>query len=373
MNNFLLATCEFLLLISIFQTNIAEASSSKIDSFKATPPIHNLGMTTASPAGMTPTNIKSAYHLPSSGGQGTIAIIAAYDDGVLEKDLAAFSKQFNLPSCTSINNCFEKVKLSPNTSSNKDWSLEKALDIEWAHAIAPQAKILLVEAENASGSNLLKAIDYARARKDVVAISISWGGREFQGETELDSHFISQYGAAFFASSVDSGAGVSWPSVSKNVVAVGGTTLHLSASTGSVLSEQAWSGSGGGISSFETQPDYQKNYDVLKSRGMRAVPDVSYNADPRYGFSVYHNTGTGKKNWYVLGGTSAGAPQWAAIHSLGLSATLSNLYGDKASANNNNYFRDIKSGSNGTCAYYCDARSHYDFVTGLGSPLTFKF
>ena len=105
---------------------------------------------------------------------------------------------------------------------------------------------------------------------------------------------------------------------------------------------------------------------------MRAVPDVSYNADPRNGFSVYHTNGT-KKKWYVLGGTSAGAPQWAAIHALGLSATLPKLYSDKSSASSEQFFRDIKSGSNGDCTYYCTARAHYDFVTGLGSPLTTKF
>ena len=348
-------------------------AASRISSFKATPPIHSLSVTTASPIGLTPDAVKKAYNLPTLGGNGTIAIIAAYDEPSIEKDMASFSKQFNLPTCTSSNNCFEKVKLSPNITTNKGWSLEKAMDVEWAHAISPQAKILLIETENASGPNLLKAIDYARSRKDVVAISMSWGGREFQGETELDSHFISQYGAVFFASSGDSGAGVSWPAASKNVIAVGGTTLHLSAATGAVISEQAWSGSGGGVSSFETQPDFQKNYEVLKSRGMRAVPDVSYNADPKYGFSVYHMTGNGKKNWYVIGGTSAGAPQWAAIYSLGLSATLANMYADKASTNNTNYFRDIKSGSNGSCAYYCDARARYDFVTGLGSPLTVRF
>ncbi len=367
MKKILVVVCGFLL----FSGTVSAAS--KINSFKATPPIHNLGVTTSSPIGMTPDAIKSAYHLPSTGGQGTIAIIAAYDEPNIEKDLAAFSQQFNLPTCTSANSCFEKVKISPSNTVNQGWSLEKAMDVEWAHAIAPGAKILLVEAENASGPNLLKAIDYARSRKDVVAISMSWGGREFQGETESDNHFTSQYGIAFFASSGDSGAGVSWPSVSKNVIAVGGTTLHISSSNGTVISEQAWNGSGGGISSFETQPDYQKNYGVLKSRGMRAVPDVSYNADPHYGYSVYHIMGSSKKNWYILGGTSAGAPQWAAIHSLGLSVTHTNIYADKANTESNSYFRDIRSGSNGTCAYYCDARSHYDFITGLGSPLTIKF
>ena len=101
---------------------------------------------------------------------------------------------------------------------------------------------------------------------------------------------------------------------------------------------------------------------------MRAIPDVSYNADPVSGFSIIKN---GK--WYVVGGTSAGAPQWAAIASLGSGVKIGELYADKISSNNAKYFRDIISGSNGDCKYYCDARKRYDYVTGLGSPLTVNF
>ena len=98
------------------------------------------------------------------------------------------------------------------------------------------------------------------------------------------------------------------------------------------------------------------------------MPDVAYAADPATGFSVYHS---GK--WYVIGGTSAGAPQWAALQALNRNITLTRLYADKASSNSDGYFRDIKSGSNGDCGYYCQARAHYDYVTGLGSPVTVRF
>src|SRR5258708_20797245 len=106
---------------------------------------------------------------------------------------------------------------------------------------------------------------------------------------------------------------------------------------------------------------------------MRAIPDVAYDADPASGFSVYRSSGTSKQNWYVFGGTSAGAPQWAAIKSLGRSATNDNFYTDKATDANGAFFRDITSGSNGDCSYYCTARKHYEYVTGLGSPLTVNF
>ena len=240
-------------------------------------------------------------------------------------------------------------------------------------AIAPNAKILLVEARSPSGKDLLSAIDYARSRPDVVAISMSWGGKEFRGEGELEEHFSSGTGhkIAFFASSGDSGAGVNWPAVSPKVIGVGGTSLRLS-KDGKVISETAWGGSGGGVSTFLSSPAYQSEYNIPRAKKMRSVPDVAYNADPRFGFAVYHDNKT-KNKWYILGGTSAGAPQWAAIHSIGMSAYLSNIYKDKLSETKPLYFRDIVSGSNGECKYYCDARLRYDYITGLGSPLTTLF
>jgi hypothetical protein len=229
---------------------------------------------------------------------------------------------------------------------------------------------------------------------------MSWGGAEFPGETKLDSHFAGATASnadqstnasrtpVFFASSGDDGAGVSWPAASANVVSVGGTSLTLSKSlskTGnvaiSVTSEKAWSGSGGGVSAYESQPAFQSDYFISRSAGMRAVPDVSYEADPMYGFSVYHAANNDPapsgiangRHWYIIGGTSAGAPQWAAVNALGKSVSLAALYRDKASADNSKYFRDITSGKNGTCVYFCAARKRYDYVTGLGSPLTWKF
>ncbi len=363
----------FLSLFFLFNFLLSPKVSAayRFSQFKAHPPIHIFGSAQKIPGGLSPQEIKNIYHLPNDGGRGTIAIIGAYDDANIEKDLNIFSKQFGLPECTTKNGCFEKHNLGA-TKSDSGWSLETSLDVEWSHAIAPQAKILLVEAKTPSGQNLLDAIDYAVKQKDVVAISMSWGGAEFSDEVNLDSHFIGNNKVSFFASSGDDGTGPSWPAASPNVVAVGGTTLLFNKDM-TAKKENAWSGSGGGISAYETQPDFQKNYSISKSKGYRAIPDVAYNADPASGFSVYKTTGKDKNNWYVLGGTSAGAPQWAAIHSLGLSAYNKNFYADKASGNNVNYFNDIISGKNGDCGYLCSARKHYDYVTGLGSPLTVNF
>ena len=359
----------FAITMYLFSASHVVASTiipTTIDTFDAKPPIHILTSSSTLPKGLTPKEVKAAYHLPTWGGSGTIAIISAYHAGSIEKDLSTFTTQFGLAPCTVQNKCLEIHTMSTSTKTNAGWAFESTMDVEWAHAIAPQAKILLIEAKSSKGTDLLKAITYAKSRKDIVAVSMSWGGAEFRSETSLDTYFSST-SITFFASSGDSGTGVSWPAVSKNVVAVGGTTLTLD-KTGAFSSEKAWSLSGGGISEYETEPAYQKDYSIAKTNGKRAIPDVSYAANPSHGFSVYHS---GK--WYVVGGTSAGAPQWAAIQALGKSVSLQALYADKASASSTSYFRDITSGSNGSCAYYCQTRKHYDYVTGLGSPLTVKF
>lgn len=345
-------------------------SDPKLDQFQAHPPHHVHGSATTSPTGLSPAQIRPVYNLPSSGGTGTIAIIDAYDDPTAENDLNVFSAEYGLPSCTTANGCFEKHQMSRKMRSDGGWALEISLDVQWAHAIAPGAKILLVEGASSNGTDLLAAVDYARARPDVVAISMSWGGSEFASEATYDDRFISDYGASFFASSGDSGTGASWPAVAPNVTAVGGTTLAFNAD-GTLAGETAWSGSGGGISAYEPMPSYQSALGVPGT--MRAIPDVSYDADPASGFSVYDSTRyQGQKGWFRIGGTSAGAPQWAAIQSLGLSSTNPSFYADAAQSWSA-YFRDIVSGSNGSCGIVCTASAGYDTVTGLGSPVTTNF
>ena len=316
----------------------------------------------ASFSGYTPNQIRTAYNLPSSGGAGTtIAIVDAYDTPSIWGDLTAFSTQFGLPAPNATN--FEVHKMATNLGTDSGWAEETCLDVEWAHAIAPDAKILLVEAVNDYFSSLRSAVDYATSYPGVVAVSMSWGGNESANSLNSDYHF-NKPGIAFFAASGDDGSGIGtyWPASSPYVVAVGGTTLNLDAG-GAVISETAWSKSGGGISNFEARPNYQTSYGLTTPN--RTIPDVSYNANPTTGVAVYCNS-----SWIngKVGGTSAGAPQWAAIHALGVSATNINLY-QRAKSSYATYFRDITSGSNGNYT----ATQGYDYVTGLGSPLTFKF
>ena len=330
--------------------------------WKAHPLFHGRPASLRGPDPLSPSQIIGAYHLDSAtGGAGaTIAIVDAYDDPTIAVDLATFSSYFGLPAAN-----FVEHKMATTIRVDSGWALEISLDVEWAHAIAPQATILLVEAKSNSLTDLLAAVSYATSYSGVKAVSMSWGGSEFSTETSYDSYFNAP-GIAFFASSGDSGAGVIWPSSSPNVIGVGGTTLNLD-SSGAVISETAWSGSGGGVSAYETKPTYQTDYGVTTTK--RAVPDVSYDADPNTGVLVYDGTPyQGWSGWWVVGGTSAGAPQWAAIQALGLSATNNNFYQDAASSAYPSYFRDIISGSNGY-----SAGLGYDLVTGLGSPVTTSF
>ncbi len=326
----------------------------------------------ASPAGFSPSQIRAAYNLPTTGGTGTIAIIDAYDDTSAQNDFNVFSQQFGLLTATTTNFEIHKMSSTIALATTDNWALEISLDIEWSHAIAPNAKILLVEAVSPSDTDLLSAVQYAAGRSDVVAVSMSWGGNEFSGSNTYDSYFTSTHGVNFFASSGDSGTGVEWPAVSVNVTGVGGTQLTLSAQT-TVTSEVAWSGSGGGLSKYVSEPSYQSTYGVPSANGFRAVPDVSYNGSSNSLYAVYDSLG--ESGWIEVYGTSAGSPQWAAIRALG-GSLVNNTTFYSIAAIHSDYttdFRDITSGSNGGSGFYTKATTGYDYVTGLGSPLTDNF
>jgi len=328
-----------------------------------------------------PAQVRHAYGFDQVSNQGkgqTIGIVDAYDDANAEADLGVFSAQFSLPACTSSNGCFRKVYSNGSKpASNANWAVEIALDVEWAHAVAPQANILLVEAPSNSLSALLTAVDVA-AGNGASVVAMSWTVGEFTGENLYDTHFVSS-GVTFLAASGDSGTGVNYPAASPDVVGVGGTTLTLT-STGNYQGETAWSGSGGGISSIEREPLFQSQYGIPNDRsGYRGVPDVSYNANPATGYAVYDSVGiSGYSGWFQVGGTSAGTPQWAALVAIADSlrvtarkATLTNadvaLY-SVAKTSLSKDFHSVPQGNNGSCGTLCTAGPGYDYVTGLGTP-----
>jgi subtilase family serine protease len=338
------------------------------------------------PTGYTPAQIKQAYGfnqisfngVAGDGTGTTIAIVDSYDDPNIANDLHQFDLAFGLPDPPNFTKVNQLGKTTSLPAANAGWITEIALDVEWSHAIAPGANILLVEANSDNDSDLNTAINTARNYAGVDVVSMSWGGDEYNGETFDDSFFTTpagHTGVTFVASSGDDGAPTSYPSSSPNVVSVGGTTLNLTAS-GNWTSETAWSGSGGGISADEAQPAYQKGV-VTQTTAFRADPDVSYDANPNTGFGVYdsYNNGTARP-WGQWGGTSDAAPQWAALIAIadqgrtlagegsldGPSQTLPLLYSMSAKD-----FHDITSGTSTGSPRY-SAGPGYDLVTGRGTP-----
>jgi subtilase family serine protease len=319
-------------------------------------------LASSSPTGLSPATIKSVYNFPTgqtAGAGTTIAIVDAYDDPTAENDLAVFSSQYGLPACTTVNGCFSKVDQTGGTSyPRKDagWALEISLDVQWAHAIAPGAHILLVEASSNSFANLLAAEDWASTHAQYV--SNSWGASEFSGESSYDSHFA-QSGVSFFVSSGDAGLPADYPSASPNVISVGGTTLHFSGTT--FTGETGWSSGGGGCSQYETATAAQSGfsgYSQVSCAGKRATPDVSLDADPASGVSVYDSTRyQGQQGWWKVGGTSASAPMWAASSAVaGALVNAAYVYGSNIT------YRDITSGNNGA-----PCLAGYDLCSGRGS------
>jgi subtilase family serine protease len=320
----------------------------------------------ASPTGYSPEQIKTAYGISGStlgtGENQTIAIIVAYGDPNLATDIATFNKTYGLADAD--------ITISDRgvTDTDPNWALETALDVEWAHAMAPDAKLLVVEAASDSSTDLLNAVDYA-VDSGAQIVTMSWGSSEDYSQIYSDSHFTDS-DTIFLAASGDDGAGAVWPASSPNVIAVGGTTLSLN-SSGSISSETAWLGSGGGASSYESAPEWQRNFGVMSVT--RAAPDVSFDADPKTGVSVYCSVDVdGESGWYQMGGTSLGAPAWGGIIAdlnedvtyIKNAGSFYILAGSTGYTNTGDCFNDITEGSNGLFR----ASAGYDAVTGLGSP-----
>ena len=321
----------------------------------------------------------------------TIAIVVPYNDPTIVSDTNTFDSQYDLPSCgltvfdqagNIINPTSTTIPEDPTGQSE----LEAAMDVEWAHAIAPGALIDLIECGTGSYDLYTGAVT-AASMPPVSVVSMSWGANEYsqQQEIALDSDFLTpqgHQGVTFLAATGDYGSGIhGYPAFSPNVVAVGGTTL-----TFNPISETGWSlgsdpyntqlGGGGGISNDEAEPLYQQGVVLNDPSKNRATPDVSFDADPLTGVAVYDsNPLPGSVGpWQIGSGTSLGTPCWAGLIAIvdqgralegkpsldGPSQTLPALYGLPS-----HDFRDITSGWNGGFT----AGPGYDEVTGLGSPV----
>ena len=319
----------------------------------------------ATPRGYGPADLRSAYALPAgTGGGPTVAVVDAYNNPHAAADLSVYRNQFGLVACTVANGCFTQVNqdgaTSPLPANNTGWAGEESLDVDMVSAICPNCHILLVEASSASDASLYKAEDQAIAL-GAKYVSNSWGGDEYSGQTNDDTHF-NHTGIVITASTGDDGAGTEYPATSRYVTAVGGTSLQ-SSSNARGWSETAWSGAGSGCSPFDPKPAWQS---VMTSCSRRADADVSAVADPNTGVAVYQSFG--QSGWVVYGGTSVAAPIIASIYALAGTPAAGTYPASYPYANVGSLF-DVTSGSNGFCGtVICVAGSGWDGPTGLGTP-----
>ena len=361
----------------------------------------------------TPAQIRAAYGLsalPAVGaslttaqaaalGAGqTIYLIDAYHDSTALSDLNAFSAKFGLPTCANVAITSNAKLATPPASChfsqvysstrgtvttavpayNATWAPESKLDVQWAHAIAPLARIVLIEMPSAMSNAILDANTLAKNLGPGV-VSMSFGSNEAGWASTTDSYFVGT-GMTFVAAAGDSGAQVLWPAVSPNVLAVGGTSTNVS--SGGSRVEVAWTSSGGGMSAYEALPAWQSGVTTFGGGALarRAVPDVAFNASPMTGEYVAVTLPGVATTWSAYGGTSIAAPQWAGlvavangIRAANAKAALGDVHaliyksiaavpGTYASA-----MHDVVEGGNGTCAT-CRAGTGYDQTTGWGSP-----
>jgi hypothetical protein len=357
---------------------------------------------------LAPSTIGAVYNLdtglvaPSgtAGAGQVIAVVDAYHDPNALSDLNAFNTEYGYPTLSTCSSgppftattgaCFYQADPQGTPTTNSNWTLEESLDIEWAHAEAPGATIVLVEADTSNPALLFDAVGWANDN-GATEVSMSWYSSESSDETSYDSYFdatSTSSGAPilYTAATGDGGHAVGYPAASPNVIGVGGTTLNGCSDTScaNFTSETTWSDSGGGVSAYEKIPTYQSTYSgpvhgessggiSALTDGERGVPDVSFDANPNTGVSAYDSTSyDGQSGWFTLGGTSVGAPNWAGILAVGEGRAgplqgAQKIYG----VGYESFLRDVTSGTNGSCGTDCTAGAGYDLVTGLGSPMNY--
>lgn len=310
-----------------------------------------------------------------TGGSNAIAVVDAYDDPNAASDLAAFSTIFGVPPAnfTVVYATGSEPPLDPTGG----WELEESLDIEYAHAMAPNARLFLVEANSDRLDDLATAILVASnlvASNGGGEVSMSFGMGEFTEETKADVLFTAP-GVVYVASAGD-GPGAIWPSTSPNVVSAGGTTISRNSYTGQFLLENTWQDSGGGPSLVEPRPHFQDRIANIVGPA-RGTPDLSFDANPVTGVWVVDtNLYEGQPGgFFIVGGTSVAAPSLTGIinnaGSFHRSSQAENSEIYQYGLSNSNDFRDI---TYGNCGINMSnfATQGWDFCTGVGSTQGFN-
>ena len=369
-----------------------------------------------------PDQIEAAYNLPALYSRGingkgrTIVVVDAYGSPTIADDLLQFDQYLGLGTPPlRIVQVGHVPTFDSGNANMVGWAAETTLDVEYAHAGAPAAKIVLVEVAQEDLQHLALAVRYAVQHKLGDVISLSWG----EPEQALGREFVSSYSSIFsqaasshitiVASSGDSGASgqdnngnyyhhrvASWPATSPFVTAVGGTRLNLNASGARNGLDTAWNdtystavndfffgndgpnplATGGGKSAYYGRPGYQHGVRSVTG-GQRAIPDISMSASCSVAVNVFETFTGGQGGWTASCGTSESAPMFAAIvalaaqvagHSLGLiNPALYALAAGHAAG-----IVPVASGNNtvsfsGVTVHGYSVRRSYNLVTGLGT------
>jgi subtilase family serine protease len=367
----------------------------------------------------SPRQMRVAYGVESLCQQGftgkgqTVILIESFGSPTIQADLDAYSQRFNLPLTTVDVRAPLSVRAASGTEDAKGWAVETTLDVETVHAIAPDAKIVVLTSPVAETQGVVGLPEFRWLQQYAVdhhlgnVVSQSYGASELSldnaaGRAELEEwndfyqRATTQQGMTFIASSGDGGATnyataedartrqlasvptTSFPANSPWVLTVGGTVLSINGATLEDAQESAWPKSGGGFSKFHPTPSYQLLLPAsvqIQLQNRRGVPDVAASADARAGLVIYAH---GK--YRVIGGTSASTPLWAALIAIGnqmagrpLGFINPAIYQIGASDKAARDFRDITSGNNswaGVPGY--EAVPGWDPVTGFGSPIADK-
>jgi subtilase family serine protease len=370
----------------------------------------------------TPQELATAYDIPSklTGAGQTIVIIDAFGDPTVTQDLNVEDSTFVLPAA-NLNILYPSGQpaFDPTNADEVNWSGEIALDVESAHAIAPDARIDLVISKSDQDADILSALQYVVKHRLGSVLSQSFGEAESCEDPSIvkaDHTLFAQAafkGMSVFASSGDNGAAqascdgstliksVGLPAADPWVTSVGATSLTAAQPTGAYESETAWNdvygSSGGGYSTIYPAPLYQASSlrgfghgrsSHASDQGLgRGVPDVSYSGDVNNGLLIAWSQGdpTQVGGIYVFGGTSAGSPQWAAItaladqsahyplgflnrklYAIGNSPWYPYVFHDVTTGNNTISFVDPSNDTETITGY--SAAKGWDPVTGLGTP-----
>ncbi len=375
------------------------------------------------------------YHAGLTGAGQTIAIVDSYGSPTIQSDLATFDAENHLPAPPSFNIIQPDGPVpafDPTSSDFVGWAEETSLDVEYAHALAPGANILLVETpvsetEGITGfPQIVAAENYVIDHHLASVISQSFGATEqtFSSPSQilgLRSAYINAAanGVTVLAASGDAGAtdyeldqsdffpfrAIDWPSSDPLVTSVGGTQLHLNAFGARTAPDNVWNdpfdvcggpcSGGGGVSTVFPRPWYQNSVANVVG-AWRGTPDVALSAAVDGGANVYlgftAQDGSGiVPGWYVIGGTSEATPLFAGIvavadqaahHSLGLINPTLYSFGDRSplsgitdvtSGNNSVSFTNAGPDDPGTFAVTgYNAGPGYDLASGLGTPDGFK-